>query len=161
MHRFSITFLIIVTRVHYCHYHLLFSVAPPPPNTHTHTHCLGRGGCGAGWRRRAAEVRAFCEARALQVINLARGGRWEETENMWAYQRLCVFLLRRLIGELTCRYPLKGISLASLLPYKQRNKALVTPVSTPAQRALQDACSRGVKKSGGAGGEARRGYPRS
>ena len=47
---------------------------------------------------------------------------------------VCVFLLKRLIGELTCRYPLKGISLVSLLPYKQRNKASVTPVSTPTQR---------------------------
>lgn len=84
--------------------------------------------------RRAAESRAFFEAEALQVINIARGGRWEETENMWVYVRLCVFLLKCLIGELTCRYPLKGISLASLLPYKQRNKASATPVSTPTQR---------------------------
>lgn len=47
---------------------------------------------------------------------------------------VCVFSLKRLIGELTCRYPLKGISLASLLPYKQRNKASVTPVSTPTRQ---------------------------
>lgn len=50
------------------------------------------------------------------------------------YERLCVFLLNCLIGELTCRYPLKGISLVSLLPYKKRNKDSVTPVSTPTQR---------------------------
>lgn len=47
---------------------------------------------------------------------------------------VCVFLLKCLIGELTCRYPLKGISLAGLLPYKQSNKASVTPVSTPTRQ---------------------------
>ena len=35
---------------------------------------------------RAAESRAFSEARALQVINIARGGRGEE--NMRVYVRL-------------------------------------------------------------------------
>lgn len=42
----------------------------------------------------------------------------------------CVFLLKYPIGELTCRYPLKGISLVRLLPYKQSNKASATPAST-------------------------------
>lgn len=43
----------------------------------------------------------------------------------------CVFSWKLLIGELTCRYPLKDISSAGLLPYKQANNGWATYVSTP------------------------------
>lgn len=87
---------------------------------------------------------------------------------------VCVFSLRRLIGELTCRYPLKGISLASLLPYKQRNKASVTPASTPGRQGGREGgwwgvggpgrlwlCAGGAKKKKKKKRRRRRGDPRS
>ena len=90
---FSITFLIIVTRVHYHYYHLSFC-CPPAASASVVVLDEEKGGeVGRGG------LRAFCRARALQVINIARGGRRGAHVNIRTAERVCVCVCVFFIAE--------------------------------------------------------------